>query len=68
MVFRYTDWYNEGRDEYGSFEHCKDVFDEYVAEDPGLRAAIYDVSHCEFCNTERDEGILFNENAPEYAP
>lgn len=56
--FRFTDWYNEKDDFYGNWQECKTIFDMAVKDEPEGRFSIYDVS--------KDEGVLFNENCPDY--
>ena len=56
--FRFTDWHDERKDHYGTWEECKKAFDEAIKEEPEGRFSIYD-SH-------EDMGALFNENCPEY--
>ena len=57
-MYRFTDWYDERNDDYGSYKYCKKLFDKAVAENPEGRYSIYD--------TDTDEGVLFNTNCPEY--
>lgn len=57
-MYRFTDWYAEGKDEFGTYRECKKIFDKAVAENPEGRFSIYD--------TDTDEGVLFNEKCPEY--
>jgi len=64
--YRFTDWYNDHNDEYGTYDQCKKMFDEAVAEDSEARVSIYDVSECPECESFKDEGVLFNEKCPEY--
>jgi hypothetical protein len=68
VCFRFTDWYNDYNDEYGTFEQCQKLFDEAVKNDPEGRYSIYDVSICSECEETRDEGIVFNEQCEEYKP
>ncbi|HKL23359.1 MAG TPA: hypothetical protein VJ895_01265 [Candidatus Nanoarchaeia archaeon] len=64
--YRFTDWHNDSKDEYGTFEQCKELFDKAVAEDETGRYSIYDVSECPKCKYFLDEGVVFNEKCPEY--
>lgn len=58
-MYRFTDWYDEGKDEVGTYRECKKIFDKAVEENPEGRFSIYD--------TDTDEGVLFNEKCPEYS-
>lgn len=62
--YRFTDWEHNENDTYGDYEECKKIFDKMVKEEPKGRFSIYDVSECG-CGI-KDEGVLFNENCPEY--
>lgn len=62
--FRYTDWWNEENDVWGTYEECLAVFNKAIKENDSLRCSIYDFSGCD-CD-HKEEGILFNENCPEY--
>jgi hypothetical protein len=59
-AYRFTDWYNEANDFYGSLRECKAKFAAAVKDDPDGRFSIYDISG------DFDEGIIFNEKCPEY--
>lgn len=65
--FRFTDWYDETQDVYGSFECCLNWFNKAVEENPEGRYSIYAVTICEDCDSMlEDEGVLFNDGCPEY--
>lgn len=64
--FRFTDWENEYNDVYGNWEECKELFDNAVKENPTGRYSIYAVTICEECGILEDDGVLFNEECPEY--
>jgi hypothetical protein len=57
-MFRFTDWYNDDNDRYGTYDECLKIFKERVANNPEGRFSIYD--------TEKDIGIKYNEQCPEY--
>jgi predicted oxidoreductase len=65
-VYRFTDWDNDYNDTYGNWKECKKIFDKAVKEEPKGRFSIYDVSCCPNCETNNDEGVLFNTNCPVY--
>ena len=60
-IYRYTDWENECNDFIGTYKQCEKVFDKAVKENPELRCSIYDITE-----DNNEEGVLFNENCPEY--
>ncbi len=62
--YRFTDWYYDFNDGYGTYEQCFEIFTKAVKEEPEGRFSIYDVSECN-CGF-KDEGVLFNEFCPEY--
>jgi hypothetical protein len=61
-MYRFTDWYDDSNDEYGTYEECLAIFNNVVKENPEGRYSIYDVSECSHCNFMKDEGILYNPN------
>lgn len=64
--YRFTDWDNDGNDQYGTYDECLRIYNEAVSENPTGRYSIYDVSECPKCEDFKDEGILFNEKCPTY--
>ena len=58
--YRFTDWYNELNDSYGTWKECKRRFDAAVKADPQGRFSIYDVTG------DNDFGVLWNEKCPDY--
>ena len=64
--YRFTDWYEDSNDEYGTFKECKKIFDTAIKKDKEGRYSIYDISYCKKCDYCKDEGILYNENCSEY--
>ena len=62
--YRFTDWDYDVNDCYGTYEECLELFKKAVKENPEGRFSIFDRSGCD-CGT-KDEGILYNENCPEY--
>ena len=51
-MYRFTDWYNEERDCYGSYEECLVLFNKAVMEDKEARVSIYLVE-----DREGDNGV-----------
>ncbi len=65
--YRYTDWYEEYNDNYGTWEECLKLFKEAYLKDPKKRIVIYDVSNCSCGGVNYEEGVFYNEDAEAYA-
>ena len=66
-MYKFIDWYNESYDRYcDTFEEAKKLFDEAIAENKEARVSIYLIQE-EIEGVFDEEGILFNDNCPDYS-
>ena len=61
VEYKFIDWYNDSNDLYGKIGECRARYNQMIAEDPERRCSIYKIYA-----DGTEEGILFNENCPEY--
>ena len=65
--FRFTDWYYEENDVFGTWEDCLEEFNKAIKEDETGRFSIYAVTICDNCDSELEhEGVIFNEKCEVY--
>lgn len=66
-IYRFTDWNNDTKYRFATFEKCLKLFKENCKKHPLGRFSVYDCSDCDKCGHESDEGIIFNKKCPEYS-